>query len=151
MVDPALLRDRVLVGRYRLDERLGAGGMGSIWRAQHLVLAAPVAGKLIDREALPDEGTIARFLREAQAAATLRSPHVVQILDYGIDQTLPFIVMELLEGENLAQRLRRVRRLTPAETARFVTQTSRAVQRAHDAGIIHRDLKPENVFLVRNE
>jgi serine/threonine-protein kinase len=151
MADQASLRDRVLAGRYRLDQRLGAGGMGSIWRAQHLVLAAPVAVKLIDREALPDEETIARFMREAQAAATLRSPHVVQILDYGIDQTLPFIVMELLEGENLAQRLRRVRRLTPAETARFVTQTSRAVQRAHDAGIIHRDLKPENVFLVRNE
>ena len=85
MVDPALLRDRVLVGRYRLDERLGAGGMGSIWRAHHLVLAAPVAVKLIDREYVPDEETLGRFMREAQSAATLRSPHVVQILDYGVD------------------------------------------------------------------
>ncbi|MEP7048820.1 MAG: protein kinase [Pseudomonadota bacterium] len=151
MVDPALLRDRVLVGRYRLDERLGAGGMGSIWRAQHLVLAAPVAVKLIDREAVPDEETLARFMREAQSAATLRSPHVVQILDYGVDDKLPFIVMELLDGENLAERLRRLERLPSADTARIVTHIGRAVGRAHEAGIVHRDLKPENVFLIRNE
>jgi serine/threonine protein kinase len=151
MVDPALLRDRVLVGRYRLDERLGAGGMGSIWRAQHLVLAAPVAVKLIDREAVPDEETLGRFMREAQSAATLRSPHVVQILDYGVDDKLPFIVMELLDGENLAQRLRRLGRLPSSDTARIVTHMWRAVGRAHEAGIVHRDLKPENVFLIRNE
>ncbi len=151
MVDPALLRDRVLVGRYRLDERLGAGGMGSIWRAHHLVLAAPVAVKLIDREAIPDEETLGRFMREAQSAATLRSPHVVQILDYGVDDKLPFIVMELLDGENLAQRLRRLGRLSSADTARIVTHIGRAVARAHEAGIVHRDLKPENVFLIRNE
>jgi serine/threonine protein kinase len=151
MVDPALLRDRVLVGRYRLDERLGAGGMGSIWRAHHLVLQAPVAVKLIDREAIPDEETLGRFMREAQSAATLRSPHVVQILDYGVDDKLPFIVMELLDGENLAQRLRRVGRLGCAETARVVTHIGRAMARAHEANIVHRDLKPENVFLIRNE
>jgi serine/threonine-protein kinase len=151
MVDPALLRDRVLVGRYRLDERLGAGGMGSIWRAHHLVLQAPVAVKLIDREAVPDEETLGRFMREAQSAATLRSPHVVQILDYGVDDKLPFIVMELLDGENLAQRLRRLGRLGSAETARVVTHIGRAMARAHEANIVHRDLKPENVFLIRNE
>ena len=151
MVDPALLRDRVLVGRYRLDERLGAGGMGSIWRAHHLVLAAPVAVKLIDREHVPDEETLGRFMREAQSAATLRSPHVVQILDYGVDDKLPFIVMELLDGENLAQRLRRLGRLASADTARIVTHIGRAMARAHEANIVHRDLKPENVFLIRNE
>jgi len=151
MVDPALLRDRVLVGRYRLDERLGAGGMGSIWRAYHLVLAAPVAVKLIDREHVPDEETLGRFMREAQSAATLRSPHVVQILDYGVDDKLPFIVMELLDGENLAQRLRRLGRLGSADTARIVTHIGRAMARAHEASIVHRDLKPENVFLIRNE
>jgi len=151
MVDPALLRDRVLVGRYRLDERLGAGGMGSIWRAHHLVLAAPVAVKLIDREAVPDEETLGRFMREAQSAATLRSPHVVQILDYGVDDKLPFIVMELLDGENLAQRLRRLGRLSSADTARIITHVGRAMARAHEASIVHRDLKPENVFLIRNE
>ena len=151
MVDPALLRDRVLVGRYRLDERLGAGGMGSIWRGHHLVLQAPVAVKLIDREHVPDEETLGRFMREAQSAATLRSPHVVQILDYGVDDKLPFIVMELLDGENLAQRLRRLGRLSSADTARIITHVGRAMARAHEANIVHRDLKPENVFLIRNE
>jgi eukaryotic-like serine/threonine-protein kinase len=124
--------------------------MGTIWRAEHLVLQAPVAVKLIDRQAMPDEDTVDRFLREAKSAAALRSPHVVQILDYGMDEGSPFIVMELLEGENLAQRLRRIGRLQPAETAKIATQVGRAMTRAHEAGIVHRDLKPENVFLVHN-
>ncbi|HEV8247012.1 MAG TPA: serine/threonine-protein kinase, partial [Polyangiaceae bacterium] len=141
----------VLAGRYRLEQRLGGGGMGSIWRAEHLVLRAPVAVKLLDREAIPDEGTVARFLREAQSAATLRSPHVVQIIDYGVDGPFPFIVMELLEGENLAQRIKRHKRLSPEDTLRFMAHVGRAVARAHEAGIVHRDLKPENVFLVHNE
>ncbi len=125
--------------------------MGAIWRAEHLALQAPVAVKLIDPDAVNDEQAMARFLREAKAAATLRSPHVVHIMDYGMDDGLPFIVMELLEGETLAQRLRRRGRLTPAETARIATHVGRAMSRAHDAGIVHRDLKPENVFLVSNE
>ncbi len=125
--------------------------MGAIWRAEHLVLCAPVAVKLIDPEIADHEETLARFNREAQAAASLRSPHVVQILDYGVDDDTPFMVMELLEGETLAERLKRVERLSPAETARFITHVARAVNRAHDAGITHRDLKPENVFIVHNE
>jgi len=147
----ALEPNRVLAGRYRLEVRLGQGGMGAIWRAEHLVLQAPVAVKLIDREAVPDEDTLTRFLREAKSAAALRSPHVVQIIDYGVEGPIPFMVMELLEGENLAQRLKRVRRLSRQETARVLTHVGRAVGLAHDAGIVHRDLKPENVFLVKNE
>jgi serine/threonine protein kinase len=151
MGSPAFEPQRVLAGRYRLEQRLGAGGMGAIWRAEHLTLQAPVAVKIIDRDAVRDEQTVARFLREAKAAASLRSPHVVQILDYGVDEGVPFIVMELLEGETLAERLKRNGRLTPAETARFMTHVGRAIGRAHDAGIVHRDLKPENVFIVHNE
>jgi serine/threonine-protein kinase len=92
-------------------------------------------------------------MHEAQAAAKLRSPHVVQILDYGVDEAskLPFIVMELLEGETLAQRIKRLGRLTAADTARILSHVGRAVGRAHEANIVHRDLKPENVFLVHNE
>jgi len=147
----ALEPNRVLAGRYRLEVRLGQGGMGSIWRAEHLVLQAPVAVKLIDRDAVPDEDTLSRFLVEAKAAAALRSPHVVQIIDYGVEGPLPFMVMELLEGETLAQRLKRLRRLSRQETSRVLTHVGRAVGRAHEAGIVHRDLKPENVFLVKNE
>lgn len=143
--------DRVLSGRYRLESRLGEGGMGQIWRAEHLVLGAPVAVKIIDRDMSKDEEGLARFTREAQSAAALRSPHVVQIFDYGIDEGLPYIVMELLEGETLAQRIKRLQRLTPADTARLLTHVARAISRAHEAGVVHRDLKPENVFLVQNE
>ena len=151
MAVEALEPNRILAGRYRLEVRLGQGGMGSIWRAEHLVLQAPVAVKLIDRDAVPDEDTLSRFMREAKAAASLRSPHVVQIIDYGVEGPLPFMVMELLEGETLAQRLKRIRRLSRQDTARVLTHVGRAVGRAHEAGIVHRDLKPENVFLVKNE
>ncbi len=125
--------------------------MGTIWRAEHLVLGAPVAVKLIDRDVTRDEEALARFNREAQSAATLRSPHVVQIIDYGIDDGTPFMVMELLEGETLAERLRRIKRLSPVEASRIITHVARAISRAHEAGVVHRDLKPENVFLVVNE
>jgi serine/threonine-protein kinase len=151
MAESAVSAGHVLHGRYRLEVQLGAGGMGTIWRAQHLVLNAPVAVKVIDRTAVPDEETLARFMREAQSAAALRSPHVVQILDYGIDGKVPFMAMELLEGENLAQRIKRQKRLSPQETARVLAHIGRAISRAHEAGIVHRDLKPENVFLVKNE
>ncbi len=142
---------QIIAGRYRIEAQLGQGGMGSVWRAQHLTLRSPVAIKLIDPALAKSEDAMARFLREAQAAASLRSPHVVQILDHGIDEGLPYIAMELLEGESLAARLLRTARLSPAETARVMTHVARAMARAHEAGIVHRDLKPDNVFLVRND
>jgi serine/threonine-protein kinase len=125
--------------------------MGSVWLAQHLTLRSPVAIKLIDAEIATNPEALNRFLREAQAAASLRSPHVVQILDHGVDEGVPFIVMELLEGESLAGRLERVHHLSPADTARIMTQVGRAMTKAHEAGIVHRDLKPDNIFLVRND
>jgi serine/threonine-protein kinase len=150
MADAALEPGRILAGKYRLGERLGEGGMGAVYRAEHLVLQAPVAIKVIERE-VADEGTKARFMREAQAAAALRSPHVVQILDYGTEGDFPFMVMELLEGETLAQRIKRKKRLSPSETSWILTHVARAVAKAHELGIVHRDLKPDNVFLVHNE
>ena len=143
----------VLAGKFRLDVLLGRGGMGSVWRATHLALHAPCAIKLIDPNIVDNPEALARFVREARAAAGLRSPHVVQILDHGIDDAThaPFIAMELLEGQSLGDRLQRSGRLTPAETARIVTQVARALNRAHEAGIVHRDLKPDNIFIVSNE
>jgi serine/threonine-protein kinase len=142
---------QILTGKYRLERELGRGGMGSVWLAQHLTLRSPVAIKLIDPAIAENPEALSRFLREAQSAASLRSPHVVQILDHGVDNGVPFIVMELLEGESLAGRLERQHRLSPAETARILTQVCRAITRAHEAGVIHRDLKPDNIFLVRND
>ena len=142
---------QILSGKYRLERELGRGGMGSVWLAEHMTLRSPVAIKLIDPGIAAEPEALARFLREAQSAASLRSPHVVQILDHGVDEGVPFIVMELLEGESLAARIERHHRLAPAETARILTQVARAITRAHEAGIIHRDLKPDNIFLVRND
>jgi eukaryotic-like serine/threonine-protein kinase len=143
----------VLAGKFRLVSLLGRGGMGSVWSAVHLDLQAPVAVKLINLGGADRSESLARFHREAQAAANLRSPHVVQILDHGVDETsgAPFIAMELMEGESLSQRLARRQKVTASETAKYVTHIARALMRAHEQGIVHRDLKPDNVFLVHNE
>jgi serine/threonine protein kinase len=141
----------VLVDRYRLESLLGRGGMGSVWRATHLTLNSPVAIKLIDPRIASTELGVERFVREARAAAALRSPHVVQTIDYGVHEGIPYIAMELMEGETLSNRLDRLGRLTPADTARFLTHVGRAIGKAHDAGIVHRDLKPDNIFLVHND
>ena len=122
--------------------------MGSVWKAQHVELSTPAAVKLIDPLMADSDEALVRFKREAQAAATLRSPHVVQVLDYGVDQGTPFIAMELLDGESLAERLKRVGRLTPEMTATVMTHTARAVSKAHEIGVVHRDLKPDNIFIV---
>jgi serine/threonine-protein kinase len=144
-------RGTIIAGRYRLMDQLGQGGMGSVWKAEHMTLRSEIAVKLIDPEISGKAEMLERFQREAQAAAALRSPHVVQILDYGVDAGVPYIAMELLDGETLADRLRSVGRLSPLETVRVVTHVARALSKAHEAGIVHRDLKPENVFLVPND
>jgi serine/threonine-protein kinase len=141
----------VIAGKYRLLRKLGQGGMGSVWYAEHMTLHSPVAIKLIDPSIADNAEALGRFLREAQSAASLRSPHVVQILDHGVDNGVPYIAMELLDGESLADRLTRVGRLSPGETARVLQHVARAIGRAHEAGIVHRDLKPDNIYLVRND
>jgi len=151
MVQSDDLGGQIIAGRYRLTSKLGQGGMGSVWRAEHLALGSEVAIKLIDPAVAENPEVRARFVREAQAAAQLRSPHVVQIIDYGVDGVTPFIAMELMVGESLSDRLDRVGRLSPQETARIVTEVSRALGKAHEIGIIHRDLKPDNIFLVHND
>ena len=141
----------VVSGRYRLLKRLGEGGMGAVWLADHVTLRSKVAIKLLHPSLLDTDDGMKRFLREAQAAALLRSPHVVQILDHGVDAGIAYIAMELLEGESLAARLARVSKLSLPQTARLVTHIARAIGKAHDAGIVHRDLKPDNVFIVHND
>ena len=141
----------VIADRFRLVRPLGQGGMGAVWLAQHTGLDVPCAVKFIHEEAAKSADLRARFEREAKAAAQLRSPHVVQILDHGVWQGAPYIAMELLEGEDLGQRLRRRRPLSPRETLVIATQVGRALSKAHAAGLVHRDLKPANIFLVRDD
>lgn len=142
------MEGKVLAGRYRLERHLGQGAMGSVWLAQHLALGSPVAVKLLDPEIARSADGVDRFRREAQAAASLRSAHVVQVLDYGVDETTPYLVMELLRGESLGDRLERVKKLSTTQTLSILTQIGRAMSRAHAAGIVHRDLKPDNVFIT---
>src|SRR5436190_20962758 len=127
----SLVSGRVLNERYRLIKPLGQGSQAAVWVAEHLALSTQVAVKLIDPELATKSDARERFRREATAAAQLRSAHVVQILDHGIDGDQPFIVMELLEGEDLFERLNRRVRLTPAETSKIVTHVARALARAH--------------------
>ncbi|WP_437323119.1 serine/threonine-protein kinase [Sorangium sp. So ce381] len=135
--------------KYRLEGPLSRGGMGSVWLARHLQLGAPAAIKFMDPEHAASPEFRARFYREARTAANLDSPHVVSVQDYGIWGTVPYLVMELLRGEDLSRRLRRVRRISLAEAARIAIQTGKALRRAHESGLVHRDLKPGNLFLSR--
>jgi len=145
----------VIAGKFRLERVIGRGGMGAVWAGRHLQLDMPVALKFIEPASVTPgaagDGADARirFEREARAAGQIRSPHVVHILDHGIDGDRPYIAMELLEGEDLGQRLRRERRIGLLAASRIVTQAAKALRRAHEAGIIHRDLKPGNIFLAR--
>lgn len=143
------MKNRILAGRYKLLSLLSRGGMGAVWRAFHLELQCEVAVKLISPTIARNPRLEKRFRREAKAAAALRGPHVVEILDVGVDGPLPFIVMELLEGESLEARLQQVGRLSPEDTARILTHVARAMSQAHRMGIVHRDLKPANIFLTR--
>ncbi len=138
----------VLNGKYQLERRLASGGMGSIWRARDLELGRIVAVKLMEPGIASSGSARRRFEGEAKACALLRTPHVVQIYEYGVAENTPFIVMEYLEGEDLETMLRREHRLTLETTARFATQIAKGLRHAHDEGIVHRDLKPRNIFLA---
>jgi len=121
--------------------------MGSVWLADHLALKTRVVVKFMNATVFADPQSRERFSREAIAASQVKSPHVVQTFDHGVTVAgIPFIVMELLEGEDLAQRIRSGPVPIPA-TASIVTQVCRALTRAHTIGIVHRDIKPDNIFL----
>jgi serine/threonine protein kinase len=132
----------VVADRYRLEEPLGHGGMGTVWRAEHLRLKLPVAVKFLDPAIADDPEMLERFMREAEAGAAVRGTHVVQMLDCGVDAGAPYIAMELLNGECLDARLRRRKTITPAELNKVFREVASAVSHAHDVGVIHRDLKP---------
>ena len=138
---------QLVAGRFQLDKMIGRGGMGSVWRARDGRLDMPCAVKFIEGEIAQNPEATMRFEREAKAAAQLRSPHVVQILDHGVWDGMPYIAMELLEGEDLGHRLSSRGRLMPAEVAAIMSQVCRALVKAHTGGIVHRDLKPDNIFL----
>ena len=138
---------QVLGGRYRLVELLGTGGMATIYRATDTGLGRDVALKLLRPEYLRDPDFSSRFRQEAQAAASLSHPNIVTVYDYGEDPSGPYIVMELIDGEDLATILRRSGTLPPRQVARIGAGVARALAAAHARGLVHRDIKPGNVLI----
>jgi serine/threonine protein kinase len=141
----------VVGGKYRLLRVLGRGGMGQVFEAEH-------DGKRVALKSLfrIEDGTAgaserARFQREAGATRGLESEHLIQVLDHGFDEGIPFLVMELLDGEDLESAVKRVGPLDPAVAGAIVAQACRGLAVAHDAGIVHRDIKPANIFLQRKD
>jgi serine/threonine-protein kinase len=144
----ALAAGREITPSLRLVREIGKGGMGSVWIADHLALRTQVAVKFLSEKWEQSPQAVARFSAEAAAAARVRSPHVAQVFDHGFSDGVPYIVMELLEGEDLAARLAREGRLPAREVLAIARHVGKALEKAHAQGIIHRDIKPANIFLV---
>jgi serine/threonine protein kinase len=146
--DPLL--GHTLDDKYRLDAQLGVGGMGTVYRARHLLIDRPVAVKVLNPRFVEDEAARTRFQREARAAGRLQHTNAVTVTDFGQTQDgYVYIVMELLEGRTLRDILGKEAPLEAARSVSLMLQVSAAVAAAHDAGIIHRDLKPANIFIVQ--
>jgi eukaryotic-like serine/threonine-protein kinase len=141
-----------LAGKYRLVRKLGEGGMGTVWEATHVAVERRVAVKFLLPELCANDKSRRRFEREAKAAGAIESEYVVSAFDYGVsDAGEPFIVMEYLEGEDLASLIAREGQLAVPRAALLVLQALRGVQKAHAKGIVHRDLKPQNLFVARRD
>lgn len=144
--------ERTIEGKYRLERRIGRGGMGVVYEAADLRLARPVAIKIMTGDLFGNSQAMARFEREARAAAAMNHPNVVRVYDFG---RLPaggaFLVMEVVAGANWRERLRKRGRIAPAEVAHWMGQLCSAMEAAHARGIVHRDLKPENLMIAADE
>jgi serine/threonine-protein kinase len=140
----------VLVGKYRVESVLGRGGMGVVLLVEHIELGQKMAIKLMTPGVIEDQQAIARFLREARSAAALQSEHVVRIFDVGtLESGSPYMVMELLRGDDLSTVLLNAGRLEIRDAVDYLLQACHAIAEAHAMGIVHRDLKPSNLFLAR--
>lgn len=143
------LTGKILVGKYEIESLLGQGGMGAVWRARHSGTGRKLAIKVLDESYLGNSQVTRRFGREARAASAIAHPGIVEVLDIDeMEDGLPFIVMEFLEGETLARRIERRGRLGQDELVRLGVMLLEALEAAHAHGVIHRDLKPENIYVV---
>jgi eukaryotic-like serine/threonine-protein kinase len=142
--------DYLLAGRYRLTDRIAAGGMGEVWRGEDDLLTRSVAVKLLPTGRAGDKAFLARFRAEARYAASLSHPGIARVYDYGESAEFggAFLVMELVNGEPLSAILARAGRLSPDATLDIVSQAARALDAAHQAGIVHRDIKPGNLLVA---
>ena len=143
-------KNALLAGRYEFERPVGEGGMGAVWRARDLRLQCPVAVKVLYHDGRDGEAMRQRFLREARVAAAVQHANVVRTTDFGIEDGTPYMVMELVEGESLADRMGKRPSLSIDECVEIASSVLRGLAAAHDAGVIHRDVKPENVHLVHD-
>lgn len=141
----------VLEGKFRITREIGRGGMAAVYEAENVDIGKRVAVKILAAELITSKIVRERFIREARAAAALRSPYICDVYDSGMFEERPFLVMELLEGETLYDYMSRERKLDFDLTLRVVVHTARGLGKAHASNIVHRDLKPENIFLTKNE
>lgn len=139
------------VGQYVLRREIGKGAMATVYEAEHVDLGKRVALKRMHPHLASDATGASRFLREGRAATQIRSPNVVEVFDLGRHEDVPFLVMELLDGVDLAAYLRERKRLTPSDAADLMVVVASAVHAAHQAGVVHRDLKPSNILLARRD
>jgi eukaryotic-like serine/threonine-protein kinase len=142
--------DYLLAGRYRLTDRIAAGGMGEVWRGEDQLLNRAVAVKLLPTGRAGDEAFLARFRAEARYAASLSHPGIARVYDYGESSEFggAYLIMELVRGEPLSAILARAGRLSPDATLDIISQAARALDAAHQAGIVHRDIKPGNLLVA---
>ena len=140
----------ITIGPYEIESELGAGGMGTVYRAIHVETSEAVAVKVLLASMAREPGLVERFRREVESLQTLTNPHIVRFLDSGEHEGTYYYAMELVEGETLTQRLGRVKRLGWEDVIEISVQVCRALKAAHDAGIIHRDLKPANILIDSN-
>jgi len=142
---------RLLTSRYRLERRLGRGGMGTVYKATDISLERAVAVKLIREDLVASSDAAERFRREAKAAAAFAHPNLVTVHDFGVDSDMRvFLVMELLEGFTLRQRLEQQKKIATQQILQILGGVCAGLQAAHEQGLVHRDLKPENIFLAQN-
>src|ERR687894_2736306 len=140
-----------LIGeRYRLEEKIGAGGMSTVYRAFDPTLERWVAIKLMHSNISSDPDQLERFRREARAVARLSHPHVVTVIDFGEDEGTPYIVLEYVEGETLKDRIRRMGRLPVTEAVAYAIEIGRALSAAHAERLVHPDVKPQNVLISQD-
>jgi serine/threonine protein kinase len=154
-VEPSLILEHdyseligtIFEGKYKIEIKLGEGGMGVVYRATHTLMDRPVAIKFLHSDRLTDSSAIERFKREARAAGRIQHPNATAVLDFGIANDIFYLVMEYLEGRSLRDKLRLEGPLSGKEAVRIMSQVCKAVDHAHKCNVIHRDLKPDNIFL----
>lgn len=143
----------ILDDKYQLENLIGQGGMGRVYRATHIHIGTPIAIKVLRSDLVADPTSVERFRREARAAAQIRHPNAVLVTDFGVERGsgMVYLVMEFLEGISLKEKLEREKRLSPYDVLLILSQVCLALNVAHSKGIVHRDIKPDNIFLAHSD